>query len=511
MRRTIHTAVLAKLSAALLLILSSAAVAQSDANDPRVIVQMFYDFVKKRDCEAAVLLRGGEYTISRCEQVTDVLNVETALAKKTYDMTYLRLAVVTIRNGKEEEFSGFVAFRNIEGRWRWVPKSIKTVAVGAEIENIDDYVAYVRTLLSEPQAEAPPPPPPPAPEALAGAGEGGKTDPQRAVRQPEGRLSPLPDGPTTVAESASSAEGESRMCWPPEALKFREGEQAIRKVKPEPQNKFSPHDVRPPKLKALPEEHRNSVRSVDTGGKKLVALTFDLCEQLDEVTGYDGRIIDYLREERVPATLYVGGKWMLDHPRRAKQLLADPLFEIGNHGWTHGNMRLLTGKEMQDQVLETLKHFYGLKAELLDESKRCTPAERAEIEKKRMRTFRFPYGTCSRESLDYLNARNISAIQWDVVSGDPARGQSAAGIEKAVLSQVKPGSIVVMHANGRGWNTAAALKRIIPELKRKGYRFVTVSDLMAAGTPRTVDECYELRPGDNKDYDRRFGKGTGED
>jgi peptidoglycan-N-acetylglucosamine deacetylase len=500
MRTKIRGAFLAKIFVIWLLSFGSVATAQSVPADPESIVQSFYDFLKKQDCESAILLREGDYTISQCQQVTDVRNVVTSSALKQGDFYYLYLEVVIAKNGKEEKFSGFVAFRRVEDRWRWVPKSIKSVGKGKEIENI--------TLLSAPLAKAQPPSPPAALEVPTPVDEEGETDLQHAVEQPQSRLSPLPE----VAEDVLlSAEADNRMCWSAEALKFREGDQSIKKVKPEPQNKASPYDVRPPELEPLSVAHRNCVRSVNTGGQKLVALTFDLCAQLDEVTGYDGRIIDYLRKQNVPATLYLGGKWMLDHPRRAKQLLADPLFEIGNHGWTHGNMRVLKGKEMQDQVVETLKHFYGLKAELLKENKHCTPAERAVIEKKRMRTFRFPYGTCSKESLRYLNSRNISAIQWDVVSGDPARGQSAAAIEKAVLSEVKPGSIVVMHANGRGWNTAAALKRIIPELKRKGYRFVTVSDLMAAGKPRTVEECYELRPGDNGGYDRIFGKGTGED
>ncbi len=80
-------------------------------------------------------------------------------------------------------------------------------------------------------------------------------------------------------------------------------------------------------------------------GKKLVALTFDLCEQPGEIAGYDGAIIDYLRRENVRATFFAGGKWMRSHEVRAQQLMADPLFEIGNHSEAHRNLRLLEGAQ----------------------------------------------------------------------------------------------------------------------------------------------------------------------
>jgi peptidoglycan/xylan/chitin deacetylase (PgdA/CDA1 family) len=65
-------------------------------------------------------------------------------------------------------------------------------------------------------------------------------------------------------------------------------------------------------------------------GDQPVALTFDLCEQADDVTGYDRRIVNRLRDEGVRATFFAGGKWMRSHEEKAQQLMADPRFEIGN-------------------------------------------------------------------------------------------------------------------------------------------------------------------------------------
>ena len=96
-----------------------------------------------------------------------------------------------------------------------------------------------------------------------------------------------------------------------------------------------------------------------------ITLTFDLCEQADEVTGYDGELVDTLRAQGVKATFYAGGKWMRSHPERTLQLMADPLFELGNHAWTHGNLRVLQGAEMANQIRWTQAEYERLRDQLL--------------------------------------------------------------------------------------------------------------------------------------------------
>jgi peptidoglycan/xylan/chitin deacetylase (PgdA/CDA1 family) len=88
------------------------------------------------------------------------------------------------------------------------------------------------------------------------------------------------------------------------------------------------------------------------------------------------------------------------------------------------------------------------------------------------------------------------AIQWDVVPGDPDARVSAKTIANTIVTRAHPGAIVVAHANGRGRNTAAGLAIALPKLREAGYRFVTVSELLAAGKPVIAKTCYLNRPGD---------------
>src|SRR5260370_765240 len=112
--------------------------------------------------------------------------------------------------------------------------------------------------------------------------------------------------------------------------------------------------------------------------------------------------------------------------------------------------------------------------------------------------FRFPGGCYDRRALDLVHAAGLIPVQWSVNSID-AFNTYPQQIVSTVLSGVQPGSIVVMHLHGRANapSTGTALRLLIPELEKRGYQFVTVSELLAAGTPiqpvdpREVSEFYQ--------------------
>lgn len=295
-------------------------------------------------------------------------------------------------------------------------------------------------------------------------------------------------------------------CFSPADLAGEKGEKRTRK-RGKGAYLNPPQIKRPKKVPAkLSPGYYGSIRSVDVGDKKVVALGFDIGEQNNDFAGYDAEIVDILRKYKIKSTMYVGGKWMATHPKRTKQMIIDPLFEIGNHAWTHGNFRVLGRSAVEDQIWFTQAEYEKQKNELalLD----CTKFGMAAIPV-RIPTFRFPYGTCNKRSLKQVNDAGLPAVQWDVVTGDPARRQSANAIARH-LQRIKPGSIVVAHANGRGYKTGKALKIALPKLIKAGWKFVTVSELLQMGKPIIAKTCYENRPGDNKHYDKIFGRGTGE-
>lgn len=292
-------------------------------------------------------------------------------------------------------------------------------------------------------------------------------------------------------------------CWPASALTAREGERTPVKgarghAQPVPP---LPHST----ANATPAQLRGAIRRVTLpAGQKLVALTLDLCEQPGEIAGYDGAIIDYLRARRLKATIFTGGKWFMTHAERSQQLIADPLFEMGSHGWAHRNVRALTGRALIEEVRGPEAAFQTQRANLA--ANHCTTAapNAAAALQARLNLYRFPFGACNADALGTIAGNGMLAIQWDVSTGDSSKAETAEAIARSLINDVRPGSIVLAHANGRGHNTAEALRIAVPKLEAKGFKFVTVSELLDAGKPVITDTCYDHKPGDTDKYDALF-------
>jgi peptidoglycan-N-acetylglucosamine deacetylase len=187
-------------------------------------------------------------------------------------------------------------------------------------------------------------------------------------------------------------------------------------------------------------------------------------------------------------------------------LLSDPLFEIGTHGWVHRNTRLLAGAELAREIRAPSLAFAAVRADL--GKAQCAAGHGAAFSSipERPRLFRFPFGACSAASLQAVADAGLIAIQWDVATGDPSPTRSARAIAEAMLRGAQPGSIIVSHANGRGYHTAAALPIAIPALRARGFEFVTLSELLAAGRPIIAPTCYDAHPGDTDKYDLLFAR-----
>ncbi len=149
-------------------------------------------------------------------------------------------------------------------------------------------------------------------------------------------------------------------------------------------------------------------------------------------------MVDFLRQNRVKATFFMGGKWMLSHRDRAQQVMTDPLFEVANHSWEHRNLRTLSGRALIDEIKNAQLAYEQVRAEL--EAKQCTrpggTTVASEQAPKRLGLMRFPYGACSAAALNEVAQEGLLPIQWDVSSGDPTFGVSAAAVAVSRASNI---------------------------------------------------------------------------
>ena len=94
------------------------------------------------------------------------------------------------------------------------------------------------------------------------------------------------------------------------------------------------------------------------------------------------------------------------------------------------------------------------------------------------------------------------AIQWDVATGDPDPHVSATRDRECDgAPRQSPARSSSSTPTGAAGTRSKRLPIAIPKLKAKGYKFVTVSELMTLGKPVIVSECYDRKPGDTKRYD----------
>ena len=300
---------------------------------------------------------------------------------------------------------------------------------------------------------------------------------------------------------AAPATSPQAICWAADDLAANPEERSPHKLNGSPDTKPVKRELAA--FSPVPEDKMGSIRRVKLrGDRKLIALTFDLCEEKGVVTGYDGAIVDTLRQNHVKATFFAGGKWLLDHDERAQQLMSDPLFEIGNHSWSHANVRRLSTEATVNEVRNAQAAYESERDNL--SARQCLAGNETALKRvpPRINLFRFPYGACNPGALQTVAEQGLLAIQWDVAMADPVLMQTGDRIVKTVLAKVKPGSIIIGHANGRGVHTNDALPVLIPKLKALGYEFVTVSELLAAGEPEITQECYDEKPGDVDRYDK---------
>lgn len=262
-------------------------------------------------------------------------------------------------------------------------------------------------------------------------------------------------------------------------------------------------------LPALDDAGFGTVRSVDIASKdKYVAITFDYCELCTNINGYQPEVIQYLRKHNIPATLFMSGKWMQSHSDIAEQLIGDPLFEIGNHTWSHANLALTPTDVLDQQVMATQAEYVNLRQHLALKADMLRLSDEMRFIPVLMTLIRLPYGRCNDVALKRLQHHGLNVIQWSHVG---LEGHEASDQQfKKFMNSLTNGSIILLHGNHVPKYTLPFLKRLVPILQSKGYTCVTVSDLLQKGTPNREKEGYFFKPGDNLSLDTQFGiMGTG--
>ena len=195
------------------------------------------------------------------------------------------------------------------------------------------------------------------------------------------------------------------------------------------------------------------VTRVETS-ERVVALTFDD----GPVPAYTDSILAVLAEFEAHATFFMVGSAIRNNPDIAARVLEQG-HEIGNHSFSHSQLVLKRPSYISREIEDTdaLIRAAGHDGEIF---------------------VRPPYGKRFLVLPLYLRSHDRPVVLWDLEPD--TYHKKANGVVHYVNQHVRPGSIILLHVEipSRVQNRAA-LPRILSDLQERGYRFVTLSQLMA--------------------------------
>ncbi|MCI0768305.1 delta-lactam-biosynthetic de-N-acetylase [Bacillus sp. TL12] len=206
--------------------------------------------------------------------------------------------------------------------------------------------------------------------------------------------------------------------------------------------------------------HNNGGFYLGDTKKKDIYLTFDNGYE----NGYTEKILDVLKEKKVPATFFVTGHYI----KTQKDLLLRMKNEghiIGNHSQSHPDFTTVNDEKLRGELQS-----------VTDEIKKVTG-------QKEVKYVRPPRGIFSERTLaltkemGYYNVFwSLAFLDWKV---DQQRGWQYA--HNNVMNMIHPGSILLLHAISK--DNAEALAKIIDDLREKGYHFKSLDDLVKSNQP----------------------------
>ena len=186
---------------------------------------------------------------------------------------------------------------------------------------------------------------------------------------------------------------------------------------------------------------------------KYVALTFDD----GPVSANTTRVLNMLKMRNIKATFYVIGTRVKNNPSLMRRMVAEG-HEVGNHTWTHGKLTGMSDSMVRSELNRTRDAIVattGIKP----------------------RTMRPPYGALSTRQRNWIfNEYGYPTILWDVDPEDWKKPGTSV-IKSRIVNNAKSGSIILLH--DLHISTVDAVPSTLDALLRKGYKFVTVSQLIA--------------------------------
>jgi peptidoglycan/xylan/chitin deacetylase (PgdA/CDA1 family) len=201
--------------------------------------------------------------------------------------------------------------------------------------------------------------------------------------------------------------------------------------------------------------------------KKEVALTFDACGGSVKSSQFDAELINFLIENRIPATLFINSRWIQSNPEVFERLAANPLFEIANHGTAHHPLSV-NGKSVYNipgtASPEEVAHEINGNGDLIEK-----------LTGKRPHFFRSGTAYYDEQSVAIAHQNGVEIAGFSIL-GDAGATFSAPKVAQQ-LESAHGGDIVIFHMNHPEGGTREGVMEGVAKLKAEGFSFVRLSDI----------------------------------
>lgn len=202
---------------------------------------------------------------------------------------------------------------------------------------------------------------------------------------------------------------------------------------------------------------------------RTVALTLDACSGAT-----DHRVLDLLVAERIPATLFVTGRWLRRNPEAVKVLLANAdLFEIENHGAEHvpavTDAPTVFGLKTAGTI-DAVRREVGGGAEAIVAAGLAKP-----------RWYRDATARYSRDAIAVIEADGYRVAGYSL-NADMGASLMGAMVAKRVAA-AKSGDVIIAHMNQPGRAAGEGLAEGVRSLKEAGVRFVRLNEVETRADP----------------------------
>lgn len=184
-----------------------------------------------------------------------------------------------------------------------------------------------------------------------------------------------------------------------------------------------------------------------------VALTFNISWGEEKV--HD--ILKELKKHDVRTTFFVSGEWAERHPEIVEKIV-EAEHELGMLGYHYKSYLEQDVDQVRRDLLQAKEIFKKLgysNVELL----------------------RTPNGHFNEEVVELAESLDLKVVQWNVNPND-WKNPGSEYIVDTVMKDTSKGDIILLHASDAVKQTANALQTLLPGLKKKGFEFITISQMM---------------------------------